>query len=282
MLGAALGIGGALLGGIAGAQGNRSNQTSRVELAPESELERQGGATSLAQLTELERLLGYGPGQQDVQAGVQSQRGLADLLAQFSQGGFLPGQQDIQGSQQLAQQLFAGQQEGLNQAFEQQRRQASRNAARMGRGAIDPVLTNMLAQGQTQQQSQLNANIGSFAAQRAQELPLQRLQFAQQLAQVNAGLATQAMQNRQAILGLGSQLRGQEQNFRLGTATRTTEQSGGGGFGGFLAGALGGASAGLQAFQGFSGNEQKSTPDVSGAKQGTAGIGLLSKFSGLA
>lgn len=165
----------------------------------------------------------------------------------------MPGQQDISQANTLAQQLFQGQQVGLNQAFDTQRQQASRNAARMGRSAIDPVLQNQLMQGQARQQTQLNADIGSYATQYAQSLPQQRLGFAQQLAGVNQGLASQAMANRQALLGLGSQLRGQEQNFRAGTATTTQSTSGGGGFGGFLTGALGGASAGLNAYTGFKG-----------------------------
>ena len=242
-----------LLGGLAGAQGNNSSQTSRVQLAPESELEKYGGQLSLDKLKELEKLMGQGPGAQDVQSGLTSQRDLASMLSQFAQGGFMPGQQDIAQSNTLAQQLFQGQQVGLNQAFDTQRQQASRNAARMGRSGIDPVLQNQLMQGQARQQTQLNADIGSYATQFAQSMPQQRLGFAQQLAQVNSGLATQAMANRQALLGLGSQLRGQEQNFRSGTATRTVEQSGGGGFGGFLSGALGGAATGLLAGKAFSG-----------------------------
>lgn len=253
-----------LLGGLAGAQGSNSSQTTTRNLAPESELEKRGGAVALGQLNELEKLFGAGPGMQDVQAGLTSQRDLASMLSQFAQGGFMPGQQDISQANTLAQQLFQGQQVGLNQAFDTQRQQASRNAARMGRSAIDPVLQNQLMQGQARQQTQLNADIGSYATQYAQSLPQQRLGFAQQLAGVNQGLASQAMANRQALLGLGSQLRGQEQNFRAGTATTTQSTSSGGGFMGGLTGALGGVTAGLQAgkaFQGMFGSSQlASTP----------------------
>lgn len=250
---AAIAGAGALLGGLAGGQGNQSSQTVQRNLAPESELEKRGGAVALSQLNDLERLMGAGPGMQDVQAGLTSQRDLASLLQQFSQGGFMPGQQDITQANQLAQQLFQGQQVGLNQAFDTQRQQASRNAARMGRSAIDPVLQNQLMQGQARQQQQLNADIGSYSTQYALSIPQQRLQATQQLAQVQSGLATQAMANRQALLGLGSQLRGQEQNFRAGTATTTQTSNSGGGFGGFMAGALGGAATGLGAAQAFSG-----------------------------
>ena len=268
MWGAAIG---GLLGAIGGAQGNNSSQTTTRNLAPASELENRGGAVALGQLNELEKLFGMGPGAQDVQSGLTSQRDLASMLGQFAQGGFMPGQQDISQANTLAQQLFQGQQTGLNQAFDTQRQQASRNAARMGRSAIDPVLQNQLMQGQARQQTQLNADIGSYATQFAQSMPQQRLGFAQQLAQVNQGLASQAMANRQALLGLGSQLRGQEQNFRAGTASTTTSQSGGGGFGGALAGALGGAAGGMQAQQGFAGINFGSLFSGSGSGGASAG-----------
>lgn len=284
MFAAALPIAGAVLGGIAGSQGDRKSSTSRMQLDPASELETRGGDVALSQLNDLEKLLGAGPGQRDVQQSTQSQRSLAEMLTNFSQGGFLPSQQDIGGAQQLAQQLFAGQQEGLNQAFNQQRIQSSRNAARMGRSAIDPVLQNMLAQGQTQQQGQLNANIGSFAAQRAQELPQQRLAYAQQLAQVNQGLASQAMANRQALLGMGSQLQSQGQQFRLGTASRTVEEQSGGGLQGALTGALGGLSSFAGAGQALQGMNFGSFfgGGAGAAAQGTAGTGLASKFGSIA
>ncbi len=240
-------IAGALLGGLAGGGGGSQSQTTTRDLAPESAIGKRGGEVSLQNLNELQSLLAAGPGQQDVQAGTQSSRDLASLLQSFAQGGFLPGQADIATSQGLAQQLFAGQQNALQNAFSDQRVQASRNAARMGRSAIDPVLQNKLAQEQTRQQGQLNADIGSYATNFALQLPQQRLGFQQQLAQVQSGLASQAMANRQALLSLGSQLQQQDQNFRLGSASTTTTQSQSGGLQGAITGALSGASAGLGA-----------------------------------
>lgn len=237
-------IAGAVLGGIAGAQGNQSTQTSRRILAPESELEQRGGQVALDQLNQLQSMLGGGANAQDFSQGAQSQRDLAAMLGQFAQGGFMPGQQDISQAGSLAQQLFQGQQVGLNQAFDTQRQQASRNAARMGRSAIDPVLQNQLMQGQARMQQQLNADIGAFGTNLAMNMPQQRLQAMQQLASVQQGLASQAMANRQALLGLGSQLRGQEQNFRIGSSSVEQTTSSGGGLGGALAGAIGGVSMG--------------------------------------
>jgi hypothetical protein len=52
------------------------------------------------------------------------------------------------------------------------------------------------------------------------------------------------MANRQALMSMGQSIQGNERQFRLGTATRTTnqEQSSGGGLGGAISGAIGGMS----------------------------------------
>lgn len=102
-------------------------------------------------------------------------------------------------------------------------------------------MMNKLMQERTRQQQQLGAQMGSFQAQQAQAAPMQRLEFANQLSGVQGGLASQAMANRQALFGLGSQLKQQEQQFRLGTASRTSSQTSGGG----AAGAINGAIAGM-------------------------------------
>lgn len=252
-LGAILGAAGGILGAIGGAQGSQQNQTVRRELAPASAGETRGGELALQNLNDLQGLLGQGPGAQDVAAGVGAQRSLADLLKQLQESGGLPGAQDVQAAQSFAGQVFQGQQNSLTNAFEDQRVQASRAQARLGRGGFDPVLQNKLAQEQTRQQGQLAADQGSFAAQFAQQLPQQRLGFAQQYAGVQSGLASQAMANRQALFNLGSQLQNQGQQFRLGSATTTSSQSQPGGFLGALTGGIAGAS------QGFAGGNNLSS-----------------------
>ena len=237
-------IAGAALGALVGGQGDTKTRRENVILAPESQLEQRGGQVALDQLNQLQSMLGGGANAQDFSQGAQSQRDLAAMLGQFTQGGFMPGQQDISQAGSLAQQLFQGQQVGLNQAFDTQRQQASRNAARMGRSAIDPVLQNQLMQGQARMQQQLNADIGAFGTNLAMNMPQQRLQAMQQLARVQQGLASQAMANRQALLGLGSQLRGQEQNFRANTASREGSLTEGGGLGGMISGAVSGVGMG--------------------------------------
>ena len=80
-------------------------------------------------------------------------------------------------------------------------------------------------------------------------LPQQRAQFAQMLSQ-------QALQNRGALFGAGQQALANERQFRLQSGTRFGEQTteSGGGFGGFLTGALGGAGAGLGVANQLAGN----------------------------
>jgi hypothetical protein len=238
MLGA---LAGGVLGAVAGGLGQKTNQTSQVHLAPESQLEKDSAALMGGQLGQLQGLVGAGPGQADVEAGLGAQRGLAALLQQFSQGGFLPQQQDFQQAQQFTNQAFAPQQLQMQQGWADEDLELQRLAARTGRSVNDPVLRNKLAQTRGQQQAQLGAQQTSFMSQFAQQMPQQRLGFAQQLAQVQGGLATQAMANRQALLSMGQSIRGQEQQFRLGSAARSTSQTSGGG----LAGAISGGMAGF-------------------------------------
>lgn len=275
-LGAILGAAGGILGAIGGAQGASQSQTVRRELAPASAGETRGGELALQNLNDLQSLLAQGPGAQDVAAGAGAQRSLAELLAQLQQSGGLPGAQDVQAAQTFAGQVFQGQQNSLANAFEDQRVQASRAQARLGRGGFDPVLQNKLAQEQTRQSGQLAADQGAFAAQFAQQLPQQRLGFAQQLAGVRAGLASQAMANRQAVFNLGSQLQQQGQQFRLGSATTTSSQSQPGGFLGALTGGIAGAS---QMFAGgnnlstaLNGMFGSTTPINQGAARGGSGM----------
>ncbi len=113
-------------------------------------------------------------------------------------------------------------------------------------------------------QGSLDSQIQSHGMQQALSMPMQQLNFMQNYAQVNQGLATQAMQNRQALLGMGSQIKQQEQNFRAGTASSTTSQSQGGGMGGALTGGLAGLGVGLGAASMFGGMGPKKAFDQQG------------------
>jgi len=235
---------GAALGGIGGALGGSggSDPRNRFQLGPTSRLEEiltgrrrsfklvpgmedQGpqlveDETGPGLLTEQFNEFGLdiaaqGLTRADIGAGVGAQRDVASELQRLAQTQGLPGAQDISRAQGFARDIFAPQQLALRQQFAQQRGQAAQQAAVLGRGPSDPVLLNKLAQSQAQQQALLGAQQGSLSAQFAQTLPTRRLGFLQQRAGVLGGLGQQAMQNRLSILGLGSQLLGQERGFQL-------------------------------------------------------------------
>ena len=255
---AALLGGGALLGGIAGAKGSKnqsstsstSESTSKLDAGQAGGLESLGANITQEQLAGLQQLIGQGPGAGDVTAGTGAQRDLASMLQQYAQGGNIPGAQDIQQAQQFAGGAFAGQQTALQQQFEDQQVQAQRLAAQLNRPVNDPIIQAKLAQQQMRSQQQLEADKTSFATQFAQQLPGQRLDFAQQRAGILSGLASQALANRQNLMSLGSQVQQQGQQFRLATGTQrntgsqnqTTQGKQGGGIGGAISGAIGGAS----------------------------------------
>ncbi len=243
-LGGLLSVGGGLLGAIAGGQRSRSRQTteSGVRLALESAEEKQFRETTAEQFGQLRGLVGAGPGQQDVQAGLGAQRDLAAMLQQLSQTGGLPGQQDISAARGLAADIFAPEQQAIRAGFGEQQQRTAQLAAQLGRPVNDPILQARLAQEQTRQLGALGARQTAFSAEQAQRLPLQRLGFAGQLADVRSGLASQALANRQTLLGMGQQLQQAERQFRLGTGTRfsTAEQQSGGGLGGAISGGLAG------------------------------------------
>lgn len=232
-------IGGALLGGIAGSQKDRSSQsqTSTVDAGVATQDEKNASAAVMKNFQDLQRMADLGPGDSDITAGLNSQRDLAAMLESYSKGGYAPTAQD----QELAKAQLAPQQVALDQQLRSIREQAARQQALSGRGPTDFVFNNRLNQNQLDLTQQLAAQQTALASQQ----PLQRLGFAESLAQIRSGLASQALQNRQAILGLGSQIQSAERNFRLGTAARSGNQTteSGGGLKGAISGALGGAGA---------------------------------------
>ena len=236
-IGTALAIG-AGLGAIGGAFGSKKKSTT--ELGAYSDLGGQLGAGGLSgQYNQMSNLVNQGPGEQDVVAGLRSQRDLGELLRQYQTGSI--DQSTIGGANRMANQLFGARQQALQQSFVEQQQQFSQAAAVQGRNPLDPVFRAKMAQQQTQQQGMLEAEKGAYAAQAP-------LQFAQQRASVMSGLASQALQNRQALFGLGSNFLAQERGFLAQTANRT--ESSGGGIGGAISGALGGAGAFASAFPG--------------------------------
>jgi hypothetical protein len=184
-----------------------------------------------------------GPNQTDYTKGVGAQRDLADMLKKYSEGGYMPTAQDISSSNQLAQGLFQPRQVGLQQAFSDQTVEANRRAALQGRSMNDPMLAAKLGIEQTRQQAMLGAETNSWAQQYAMSQPGQRLGYATDRTNMLSQLANQAVQNRQAILGLGSQLGSGLREWRLNSADSSTVS--GGGLKGAVAGWVSGAKAGM-------------------------------------
>jgi hypothetical protein len=248
-----LAIGGlAAASGIAGAMGSEKTSSSGLNMSPMSALEGQAGNQVGRSFSDLKRGFGYGPGDTDIQNALTSQRGLAGMYQQYSQTGGLPGQQDIGAAQGFANDIFAAQRMQLQQQFQDQSQQYGRQLAASGRGSTDPVFAAKMYDQQQRAQALLGSQQGSFASQMALALPGQRLQYAQQGANVQDALASQALQNRATLLGMGSQIQQSERNFRLATAEKWGKEESGGGFGGFLTGALGGATAGINVAGGIS------------------------------
>jgi hypothetical protein len=270
-LSAAIPIAGAVLGGLAGGQANRtstnSSTTTAVNLRNINDINK--GRSTLEATTDqsqndlyaqLQALLNQGPGAAQVSAGLQAQTGYGDIINQQLQSGGLPNQGQISQAQDYASQIFAPQRLGLQQAFGDQNIAQQRLAARLGRGGNDPVLQAKLGQEQTRQQAMLQAQQGAFGAEQAMNAPQRQLQLAEALANVRGGLASQAFSNRQSMLQMGNALAASERKYRLDTAGRTSNttgsESGGGGMAGAISGGLagiGGLAGGLSKFQAFNG-----------------------------
>lgn len=236
----------AIAGGVAGSQKKKSETASGVHLTGQSVLDQYFEEQLPNHYEQLLQMAGSSGDNSDSLNYASSQRDLAALLGKYANGDAAnPTGQDISRSNELANALFANRQVALGQSFEQQGTASDRLAAQLGRPVNDPILQAKLRTGFMQQQSLLDAEKGGFAAQMAQALPMQRLGFEQQRTDVLGNLARQAMSNRQALLGLGAQMRANEQQFRLGASERYGRQTSGGGFAGALNGAMAGAGAGM-------------------------------------
>jgi hypothetical protein len=252
-------IAGGILGAIAGGAGSPTSQnsTSSVNLRDfndlnkgSSGLENAAYGAQLNNLSSLTDLVNAGPGTSAVGDANQATNQYANMLQQFLGQGGLPNQQQIGQANNYANQIFAPQQEALKQSFYDQNIQNSRLAAKLGRPVNDPILANKLAFEQTRQQQMLGAQRGAFAADFANQLPGRQLDLASAFSNVRQGLASQAFQNRQALLTMGQQLTNSERQYRLNAAGRTTNTTGSSGGG--LGGMIGGAFAGVGAMAGVS------------------------------
>lgn len=262
-------VAGAVLGGIAGGQkdttGGFSDSQSQSDVKLKnfedlnkgrSELEKRGYDESLAQFNDLTKLLGLGPGAGEVSANTQFQNSFAGNLENLLKGLSNP---DVAKNYAESNALFAPEREALKQNFQDQTTESNRMAARMGRSGIDPILRNKLSQEQTRQTRSLDAQVGSYGRQLPMINAQNYLQIGGALSNLRAGLATQALQNRSTLLGLGNSLAESERNYRLNTALRTGsqtnvgEQYSGGGTKGAINGGMAGMSSFMGAFGGMGG-----------------------------
>jgi hypothetical protein len=248
-----LALGGlALAGGIAGAGGSEHHSSSGITLGATNATEAAADKQIDGSFAALQRGFGYGPGDSDIQASLSSQRNLAGMYQQASQNGGMPTSGDINTAQGFANDIFASQRMQLQQQFQDQSQTYGRQLAASGRGSTDPVFAAKMYDQLQRQQALLGSQQTGYGSQLALALPQQRLGLAAQGAQVQDALANQALQNRATLLGMGSQIQQSERNFRLATADKWGQDQSGGGFGGFLTGALGGATAGLNIAGGIS------------------------------
>ena len=226
----AIGAGSALLGALGGGAGKNSNQSSvsGIHVNPLSELGVAAQKGNLSNFNALQGLVNKGPGEEAMTNANSANSGYADMLKQYTSNGGMPSADQIGMAQKFGQMTYGG-------AFDQQRQQAAQLASQLGRSVNDPIIQAKLA---TQQAN----TMGGFVAGQSQQFANQAVGYAGQLAQFQQGLASQAMNNRQAILGLGSQLQNQEQQYQIATGEHygNVSQSGGGGLGGAISGALAG------------------------------------------
>lgn len=252
----------AVVGGIAGGQKDSVTQyqegatTSGIRLqdfnalsAGQSNLEKNAYDSQVSSFTDLQNLIGKGPGGSEVSANTQFQNSYASQLQQLMQGIANPNQAQ---NFKTAQQYFAPQQTALNQQFEQQNTDSNRLAARLGRAGNDPILRNKLSQEKTRQQTMLNSQIGSFGQQLPAFQAEQIMGVGNQLSNLRQGLATQAMNNRSTLLSMGNQLASSERQYRINTAQQygSNYSHGENLSGGGLKGAVSGAMAGASMFMG--------------------------------
>lgn len=246
--------------------GGPSRSTTKINLGPESELEKQVQAGATGQLKDIESLIKGGAGAEDVTAALGSQRGLATLIEQLQASGGMPSQVQTQQAQAFAQDVFAPEEQAVRSGFAEQEQATSQLAARLGRQVNDPVLRAKLAQEQTRQLGQVSARRTAFGAEQAMAAPQRQLALAESLANVRGGLASQALANRQTLFGLGQQALQAERQWRLNTASQTTTTGSSPG----LLSAIGGVGAAIGSFA----KGASALSGLFGGGSGTSGGGL--------
>ena len=276
-----------ILGAVAGSQREAINTTAGVNLSPESGLQGQAQAQLANDLQIQRHNVDIGPGSSDITAGYGAQKDFASMLKSYQEGGNQATQGDIDTANRYGKQLFGAQQEGLNQSFEQARQQYAQQAAIQGRNPLDAVFANKQYTEQQGAQSMLNARQGAFSMDYAMQQPGQRLGFAAQRTNLLSGLATQAMQNRQALISLGSGVLTNERAHQYSTSTKFGNQESGGGLRGAILGGMAGfgmaadiGSNFLSAAQGGGGGQGGSGKDIGRSSNPSGGQGGVAPGGG--
>jgi hypothetical protein len=247
--GADFGSGGGL--GFSDPDKTENRQYSGYNLAPESDFEKQLRGNIDSQYKGMEGLVNQGPGMFDVQDSRNSSQALATMLQQYSQNGGRPMQSDLSEANSYAQQVMQPQMVAAQEQYRQQGQGALALADQLGRPGSDPILQNKMSQYQGHSTAMMQAQQGAIGAQYAQQLPGQRIGYMQDANAIKGQLAMQAMSNRQALLGLGSQLQNQEREWRKTTANKWSTQTGESGGGPLAALGMGAAMTGT-VFKGLS------------------------------
>lgn len=254
---------------------SQSNYGSYRNVAGAGYQETQAGNSVFNQLQQLQNFTNLGPGQEAITGAYGAQNDLARMLQQYYQQGFAPSQADFQ----TAKTQLAPQYEALRQSQQQAQNQFRETAATTGRGPLDFAFQNKLNQNFANQ----NLMLGAQQSQLASQNSAQRLGFAQDYANLKQGLATQAMQNRLAIAGLGQQIQQTGMNFRLGAAGTSGYQSGqtGSQQGNMLTGAIAGLGTGLSLYNKFGGGgAANGSNNISNSGSGNSGyLGANTQFN---
>lgn len=278
----AVGTGAAIVGSaLIGAMANRDSGSAsssgyqNINLGQASAAETGGGLAAYDVLKQLQQYANLGPGQEAITGAYGAQNDLARMLQQYYQQGFAPSQADFQ----TAKTQLAPQYEALRQSQQQAQNQFRETAATTGRGPLDFAFQNKLNQNFANQ----NLMLGAQQSQLASQNSAQRLGFAQDYANLKQGLATQAMQNRLAIAGLGQQIQQTGMNFRLGAAGTSGYQSGqtGSQQGNMLTGAIAGLGTGLSLYNKFGGGgAANGSNNISNSGSGNSGyLGANTQFN---
>ena len=272
----------AIFGAIAGSKEDKVQSSQSIEMKGQSADELKYLAEQNASYDELKKLVAAGGNDSDVSRATGATRSFADMLAEYAKTGGMPSESDLSTSNRFAESIFNPQRTKLNQVFEDQKVQAARLSASLGRSVDDPILQAKLRTNMMNNMASLESEQGAYGSQLALQMPGQKLGYAQNNVNVLQGLASQAFQNRSALLSLGNQLGNQEYQKRFQESTKHAENVSGGGFKGAVAGGLSGLSAVLDVVGMFYGKPPSGKDGSTGLKSNATAPAINDSVTGQA